>query len=60
VRLGVIDNVFADEHEAFGVIETVELRPGGMNIAVTEENKVEYVRLIVRHRLLQGIADQVC
>ncbi len=51
--------MFSDEHEAFGVIETVELKPGGLEIPVTQENKTEYVRLIVRHRLLQGIADQV-
>jgi hypothetical protein len=56
---GVIDNVFTDEFEAFGAIETVELKPNGQNIPVTEANKQEYVKLIVRHRLLQGIADQV-
>ena len=57
---GVIENTFTDENEVFGVMQTVELKPGGAQIAVTEENKREYVRLIVRHRLLHGIADQVC
>ena len=55
----VIDNVYTDDYEAFGVIETVELKPGGANIAVTEENKKEYVKLIVRHRLTRGIEEQV-
>lgn len=50
---------FTADREAFGVIETVELKPGGQDILVTEENKHEYVRLMVRHRLLQGIADQI-
>lgn len=35
------------------------MKPGGQDIAVTEENKREYVKLIVRHRLLHGIVDQV-
>ncbi len=51
--------MFTDDHEAFGVVETVELKPGGQDIAVTEENKHEYVKLVVRHRLLQGISEQV-
>ena len=57
---GVLDNTFTDEHEAFGVIETVALCPGGQDMVVTEANKWEYVKLIVRHRLLFGIVDQVC
>ena len=56
---GVFENVFTDEHEVFGVMETVELKPGGAAIPVTERNKFEYAKLIVRHRLLQGIAEQV-
>eukprot|EP00730_Choanoeca_flexa_P003128 TRINITY_DN11298_c0_g2_i2.p1 TRINITY_DN11298_c0_g2~~TRINITY_DN11298_c0_g2_i2.p1 ORF type:complete len:1142 (+),score=186.40 TRINITY_DN11298_c0_g2_i2:53-3478(+) len=56
---GIIDNTFSDEYEAFGVIETVDLKPGGSEIPVTEENKHEYVQLIVKHRLNYGIEEQV-
>ena len=56
---GVIENTFTDEQEVFGNIEGYELKPGGSDIKVTEENKKEYVRLIVRHRLLRGIVEQV-
>ena len=56
---GVLFNAFEDEFESFGMVETVELKPGGSSIQVTEENKREYVKLIVHHRLLRGIEDQV-
>jgi hypothetical protein len=41
------------------IVVAVELKAEGANIEVTEENKKEYVKLIVRYRLLRGIADQV-
>jgi E3 ubiquitin ligase SMURF1/2 len=55
----IIDNTFSDEYEAFGVIETVDLKPGGASIPVTEANKHEYVQLMVKHRLNYGIEEQV-
>jgi hypothetical protein len=55
----VLDNTFTDERDMFGITETVELCPGGQHVAVTEANKREYVKLIVRHRLLHGIVEQV-
>ena len=36
-----------------------DLVPGGSNIAVTDENKHEYVRLISRHRMTTGIKSQI-
>lgn len=56
---GIIENTFTDEYDVFGVVETVELIDGGASIAVTEENKHKYVDLVVRHRLMHGIEDQV-
>ena len=55
----VIENTFVDEQEAFGDIKVVELKPGGNSIPVDNDNKHEYVQLIVRHRLVHGIKDQV-
>jgi len=40
----IIENVFCVDHEAFGVHKEHELKPGGKDIAVTEENKKEYVK----------------
>ena len=37
----------------------VELKPGGCNIAVTEENRIEYLELFVEHRLVGTINMQI-
>ena len=34
------------------------LKPGGANIAVTEENKEEYVDLMVEYRISKRVKDQ--
>jgi E3 ubiquitin ligase SMURF1/2 len=41
---GVIDTTFSVEHNSFGVLRAHELKPGGRDILVTEENKKEYVK----------------
>ena len=54
----VIDNNFSVEHEAFGVVQTHELRKGGKDIQVTEDNKKDYVKLYVNYRWCRGIEQQ--
>ena len=54
----VIDNTFADEQLSFGEITSIDLKPGGADIPVTESNKREYVELMIQHRLLSGITEQ--
>ncbi|KAG7381213.1 hypothetical protein PHYPSEUDO_006299 [Phytophthora pseudosyringae] len=39
--------------------ETVELKPGGENIDVTDDNKTEYLSLVLRYRMLDSVADQL-
>ncbi|QRW27304.1 HECT-domain (ubiquitin-transferase) [Rhizoctonia solani] len=39
----VIDETFTTVEERFGELVTIELRPGGADVEVTEENKKEYV-----------------
>ncbi|ORY33382.1 hypothetical protein BCR39DRAFT_491673 [Naematelia encephala] len=56
---GVIDQEFTIEDDQFGEKKIVELKPGGADIAVTEENKEEYVRLVVSYRLDNSIKDQI-
>ena len=54
--------MYADVRYFCDVITTskvVELKPGGNDIPVDNDNKHEYVQLIVRHRLVHGIKDQV-
>ena len=40
----VLDHTFSVEHNSFGCLQEYELKPGGKDITVTEENKREYVR----------------
>ena len=41
---GIIENTFCVDHEAFGVRTSHELKPGGLDVPVTDENKKEYVK----------------
>ncbi|XP_064087863.1 E3 ubiquitin-protein ligase SMURF1-like isoform X2 [Macrobrachium nipponense] len=54
----IIDTTFTVEHDCFGVLQKKELKPGGNNVIVTEDNKKEYVRLYVNYRFMQGIEHQ--
>lgn len=56
---GVLDLTFSVDAEDFGVQKTIELKPGGKDIPVTEENKVEYVRLVTEQRLTKDIQKQI-
>lgn len=50
---------FTIEDEQFGEKIVVELKEGGAQIPVTEENKAEYVKLVVSYRLDHSIKDQI-
>lgn len=39
----VIDETFTTVEDRFGELVTIELKPGGGDVPVTEENKKEYV-----------------
>ena len=41
---GVLDHTFCVESNSFGQFTEHELKPGGSEIVVTEDNKKEYVR----------------
>lgn len=40
---GVLDLTFSTDDERFGETQTIDLKPGGSEIEVTNENKKEYV-----------------
>ncbi|DAZ98341.1 TPA: hypothetical protein N0F65_007148 [Lagenidium giganteum] len=42
-----------------GKSETIELVPNGKNIDVTDENKKEYLELLLRHYMFNSISDQL-
>lgn len=54
----VIDTTFSVEHDRFGCIKVHELKKNGRNIAVTDANKKEYVKLYVNYRFMHGIEPQ--
>jgi E3 ubiquitin-protein ligase NEDD4 len=55
---GVLDQTFSVEEERFGEILNIELIPGGFNIPVTDENKLEYVNAIAQWRIEGRVAKQ--
>ncbi|KAI7908284.1 uncharacterized protein BX663DRAFT_482482 [Cokeromyces recurvatus] len=55
----IIDLTFSIETDYFGTKETVDLKPNGRNIPVTEENKHEYVALVTEQKLTTAIKDQI-
>ncbi|KAF1345494.1 hypothetical protein BDV97DRAFT_49577 [Delphinella strobiligena] len=50
---------FSLEVDKFGETETIDLIPDGRNIPVTEENKQEYVKLVVEQRLTKSVDEQL-
>ncbi|KAL2111527.1 hypothetical protein VUR80DRAFT_9881 [Thermomyces stellatus] len=55
---GILEATFSTEDERFGVVTEEDLIPNGRNIEVTNENKKEYVDLMVRWRIEKRIAAQ--
>ncbi|KAG1746008.1 uncharacterized protein EDB91DRAFT_1080235 [Suillus paluster] len=54
----VLDETFTSTEDRFGEIVEVELRPGGANIPVTEDNKREYVEAVVEYRTKTRVREQ--
>ena len=55
----IITETMSVETDDFGVTEVVDLIPNGRNVQVTEENKQEYVQLVVEHRLTGSVQAQL-
>ena len=54
----IIDETFTTTEERFGELVTIELKPGGADVPVTEENKKEYVDCIVDYRISKRVKEQ--
>ncbi|XP_037091019.1 E3 ubiquitin-protein ligase HUWE1-like [Pollicipes pollicipes] len=50
---------FSTDVQEFGVNEVRDLKPGGRHIKVTEENKMEYVRLVCQMKMTGAIQKQL-
>jgi len=55
---GVIEPTFSTEDESFGEIQTIDLKPNGRNIEVTNDNKKEYIELITEWRIQKRVEEQ--
>uniref|UniRef100_A0A3Q1GB81 E3 ubiquitin-protein ligase n=2 Tax=Acanthochromis polyacanthus TaxID=80966 RepID=A0A3Q1GB81_9TELE len=53
-----LEMFFSVDKEILGEITTHDLKPGGGDIQVTEENKEEYIRLVAEWRLSRGVEEQ--
>ncbi|XP_043946210.1 E3 ubiquitin-protein ligase Itchy homolog isoform X1 [Protopterus annectens] len=53
-----LEMFFSVDKEILGEVKSHELKPGGSNILVTEENKEEYIRLVAEWRLSRGVEEQ--
>lgn len=54
----ILDLTFSAEDERFGEIVEVDLKPGGRDIEVTEENKHEYVEFISEWKISKRVEEQ--
>ncbi|CAE6433347.1 unnamed protein product [Rhizoctonia solani] len=54
----VIDETFTTVEERFGELVTIELRPGGADVEVTEDNKKEYVEAVIEYRIQKRVKEQ--
>ncbi|CCE78387.1 Piso0_001009 [Millerozyma farinosa CBS 7064] len=55
----VITEDFSVETDDYGEHKIIDLIPNGRNIDVTEENKHEYVKLVVEYRLQTSVLEQM-
>uniref|UniRef100_A0A4W3GQ96 E3 ubiquitin-protein ligase n=1 Tax=Callorhinchus milii TaxID=7868 RepID=A0A4W3GQ96_CALMI len=53
-----LEMYFSVDKDILGEIRTQELKPGGNNLLVTEENKEEYIGLVAEWRLSRGVEEQ--
>lgn len=56
---GILDLTFSAEIDEFGQQKVIDLIEDGRNIAVTDANKQDYVRLIVESKLYTAVREQI-
>jgi E3 ubiquitin-protein ligase HUWE1 len=55
----IITETFSVDNDKFGVVETIDFIENGRNIPVTEDNKHEYIRLMVEWKLTGSVKEQL-
>ncbi|ODQ65142.1 HECT-domain-containing protein [Nadsonia fulvescens var. elongata DSM 6958] len=54
----ILELTFSVEEDQFGELVTLDLKPNGRNIDVTNENKQEYVELVTEWKISRRIKEQ--
>ncbi|KAF9065282.1 hypothetical protein BDP27DRAFT_1332194 [Rhodocollybia butyracea] len=54
----IIDETFTTTEERFGEMVTIELKPGGADVPVTQDNKKDYVECVVDYRISKRVKEQ--
>ncbi|PLB44002.1 putative ubiquitin-protein ligase [Aspergillus steynii IBT 23096] len=55
---GILELTFSVDDEKFGERRTIDLKPGGRDIPVTNENKHEYVELVTEWKIVKRVEEQ--
>ncbi|KAH8371575.1 hypothetical protein KR093_008094 [Drosophila rubida] len=55
----ILELTFCLDEDVFGQKSQHELKPGGANIEVTNENKDEYIKLVIEWRFVARVKDQM-
>lgn len=53
-----LDSTFVADFDDMGVHKVIELKENGDNIPVTNENKKEYIQLMINHHMVKSISKQ--
>lgn len=51
---------FTVTEESLGKRDVVELKPGGKDICVTNENKLQYVHAMADYKLNRQVVNKIC
>lgn len=54
----ILELTFSIEDDQFGEIKTIDLKPGGRDIPVTNDNKNEYVELVTEWKISKRVEEQ--
>ena len=54
-----LELAFQVDEESFGQTVSIELRPGGKETRVTNENKDEYIQLVIEWRFINRVRKQM-
>ncbi|KAI9822741.1 MAG: hypothetical protein M1832_002974 [Thelocarpon impressellum] len=58
IDVSELDMTFSTEDERFGEQLEIDLKPGGRDIPVTNENKKEYIDLLIEWRIQKRVEEQ--